>query len=135
MGHARFQANANVICPDGILCDFERKIHIAITPGEAWSGYADDRVGFADQLDPLAHNAGVRVEVALPELVAEDDNGLWILTVDGVGRNYSAAQCRGDTKENEAIGGQVDSLGVFRKIASGDGQAPIIFRECIFYDR
>ena len=73
-----------------------------------------------------AEDAGIGVEVALPEFVAEHDDGLRILTVDCVGGMEAAAERGRDAEEVEAVGGEIDALDVFGEIAAGDGEVPVI---------
>ena len=71
----------------------------------------------------------------LPEFVAQHDDRLRLLTIDRVGRNQSPPQRRRNAHESESIGAQVDALHIFWKIVPGDGEAPVIFHECVFDHR
>ena len=73
--------------------------------------------------------------MALPELVAEHDDRLWILAVDGVRGLQAASQRRWHAEEIEGVGADVDRLHVFREIAAGDGQVPLVLQKGIFDDR
>src|SRR5580658_10986695 len=99
MADAGFEAKADVEAEGWVLGDFLWQINIAVTPGEARAGNADDGVVFADHLDCFAENARVAVEVTLPELIAEHDNRLRVLTVDCVGGDESASESGRNAEE------------------------------------
>jgi len=82
---AGFEMAAHVEGVVLILGDLLRQVDIGVVPGEAWCGHANDGVVLADHLRGVADDRAVGVEVALPELVAKDNDGLGILAVDGVG--------------------------------------------------
>src|SRR5947209_9925007 len=65
--------------------DLERKIDVRVCPGEAGRQHPDDRVVLMHELERPAHGTRVRVEVALPEPVAQNHHRLWILTFRSIG--------------------------------------------------
>ena len=74
-----------------VLGELEREIESGFAPLEARRHDADDLVGLVDQLDGAADDVGIAEVVALPEFVAEDDDGLRILAERGIGGNEPAA--------------------------------------------
>ena len=50
MSDARLQTKADIVSLDGILRNFQREVDVAVFPGEAWSGDADDGVVLANEL-------------------------------------------------------------------------------------
>ena len=132
MGNSGLQSKSDIVGLDGILRNFQREVDVAVVPSEARGGDTDDGVVLVNQLQSLPEYCGVGVEVALPELVAEDGDGLRILAVDGVGGNEAAPEGGRNAHEVEAVGGHVDPLHVFGKIVAGDGETPIVGDEGIF---
>ncbi len=93
-------------------------------PGEAWWQHSQDGVGFVNQLDGLADHRGIPIKVPLPELVAQNNHWLRLLSVGSIRGEKITAEHRRQTKKLQTAGRQVNSLDVFRNIAAGDSQAP-----------
>src|ERR1700722_1958733 len=80
------------------------QIHVAVFPGEARRQHAQDGVGFVNQLDGFAHHGWIAVKVPLPEIVAENNHLLRLLTVRSIrGEKIAAKHCR-QAEELETVG-------------------------------
>src|SRR5450755_2296613 len=90
--YTRLQLGVDLVAAAGIGGEFQRKIQVAITPGEARLGNTDDGVVFVNQLDCLAHDVPFAVVVALPELVAEHSHWLRVLAFWSIGGNQPPAK-------------------------------------------
>ena len=64
-----------------VLRKLEREIKRNVGPFEARRHDADDLVGLMDELDGAADDVGIAEVVALPEFVAEHDDGLRIVAI------------------------------------------------------
>jgi hypothetical protein len=135
VGNARLQANSNIVRTHRIRSNFQRKIDIGVVPSKARRHYSHDRVGLADQLQGLTHDAWIGAEVTLPEFVSQYGHRLRILTIDGVGRKEPASESRGHTEEVEGIRREIGTVDVFGKIAARDGETPTVGSKRVFYNR
>src|SRR5271166_861080 len=104
--------------------EVKRQVDVAIQPGKAQRQHAQDGVGLMKKLNGFADDRWIAVKVALPELVAQDNDLLRLLAVRGIGRKKIAAKHGRQTEELKAIAGQINSLHIFGNIAASDGQAP-----------
>ena len=117
-----------------VLGNLLRHVNVGVLPGEARGGNADDGVGLVDHLHGLAEHGAVAVEVALPELVAENDDGLRVLAVDGVRWLNEAAERGGNAEILKGVGAEVFGGNIFRQIGAGDGEVPLVGQDRVFDD-
>ena len=132
---AGLEADADVEPAVEVLGNLLRDVDIGVVPGETRRRDTDDGVVLVDHLQGLAHDGAVAVEVPLPELVAEDDDRLGVLAIDGVRGLQAAAQRRGDAEVLEGVGAEVVGCDIFRQVGAGDCQVPLVGGECIVDDR
>ena len=85
------------------------------------------------QLDVLADNAWIAVEVAPPEVVAENHHRLRILPVRRVRGQKIAAKNRRHAKKLKRIAGEVNRVQVFREIVPCDDQIPPVHGDHVFH--
>ena len=115
-----------------ILRYVKREINFAFAPFEAGRHDADDFISFVNELHFVADDVGVAAEIALPELVAENDDALRIFARRSIGGNQPAAFEGGDAEMVGRVGGKVDGLNVFGEVTVGGGQIPKIHAEDAF---
>jgi hypothetical protein len=135
MRDARFKACLYVEGIAGILNNLQGDVDVGVIPCEARSGHSHDGVVLVNHLHGSSHDRGIAVEVTLPELMAEDDDRLRILPIDGIGGLQAASQKCGDTKKIEGIGAEEIGFNVLGHIAAGDGQAPVVGKKGVLNDR
>src|SRR6185312_4509845 len=97
-----------------------RQVNIAylnhVIKCEAARHHANDGVGSTIEFQRLPDNMGIAAEVALPELVIENNHGA--AAVLCIGWLEVAAEKRADTKESPGILGEVVTLDIFRQCAA-----------------
>src|SRR5664279_2620116 len=108
--YTRLQHGVDLVAAAGIGGQLQRKINVAISPGEARLGYADDGVVLMNQLNGLADYVMIAVEVTLPERIAEHSHRLRVLTFGSIGGNQSSAKQCGHAKVIEAVSREVHRI-------------------------
>ena len=86
-----------------------------------------------NELDILADNAGIAIEVPPPELVTQDGYRLRVLQVRGIRRQEIAAENCRHAEILEGISRKVNGIQVFRHITSGDDEVPPVHRDHVFH--
>src|ERR1700677_303669 len=71
----------------------------------------------------------------LPKLVAQHHDRLWVLPIDGIGGQKSAAKSWRHAKVLEGIGAEEVRGNVFGQVGAGDGKVPLIGKESVFDNR
>src|ERR1700679_1469367 len=130
---ARFELDKRAISDRLRSRRVEREIRVAVHPGKAWRQHAQNGVGLMNHLNRLTNDGRVTIEVALPELVAQDNHWLRLLAIRSIRRKKITAQHSRQTKELESGAGQIDSPHIFRNIAAGDGQVPFVYAHHVFH--
>src|SRR6266404_5772588 len=103
VSNSGFQFDEGTILNIRVIADFQRKVNISVVPGEARRHDPDDRIALVDKLKGAPHYRRVGIEMPLPEKIAKNDNGLWVLAIRGVGGDQSAAQQGGDAEMSTGI--------------------------------
>src|ERR1700677_3695140 len=96
----------------------EWHVDVGVVPGEARRGDTYDGVVFASELQALPHHVSVSVEVALPELVAEDNDRKRIVVVNRVCGQQAAAERRWDAKKLKSVRGHIAGSHFFRQLVT-----------------
>ena len=79
-----------------------------------------------DQLNRAADHVGVAQVVALPEFVAEDDDGLSVLAERSIGGHQPAAHQSFCAPVIRVIWGEIGGPDIFGEIAVGGGEIPVV---------
>jgi hypothetical protein len=135
MAYTRLETNFSEISENLILGDLQREVDIAVVPRKARKGYADDGVGFVEQLQCLAHDGRVGVEVPLPELVAEHHYRLRVLAVDRVRGLQAAAERGWNSQELEHVRAASGRQHVFGQVATRNSHAAARRDKGVFHYR
>jgi len=69
-----------------------------------------------NQLQVAPHHRRIRIEVALPKQVAQNNNRLRVLAVRRVGRDQGAAQQSGNAEMNPGITGELRRRNILRQV-------------------
>ena len=131
-GDAGFELEGDGLVDLWVLGELEREIERDVGPFEARRHDADDLVGLVDELDGAADDVGIAEVVALPEFVAEHDDGLRVVAEGGVGRDEPAAIECGHAPMIRIVGGDVGGLDVFGDVAVGGGEVPVVHADDAF---
>src|SRR5579859_288681 len=94
--------------------------------------HANHGIGFVHQLYGLADDRLVAVVVTFPELVAQNDDWLWILSVGSIGWQEVPPLHGGYSQHLKHIAGEIHPLDIFRYVAASYGQVPPVEGHDIF---
>src|SRR5215469_8223156 len=92
VGHPWPEPNRWVVSIVGTARHFQWEIDICVLPGKSGRHDAYDGVGLVNQLYRAAHHRRIAIEMALPERITQNSDGLRVLPFGRVGRNKRAAQ-------------------------------------------
>ena len=108
VGHSRPEPNRWVIKVVGTARHLQGEIDIGILPGKSRRHDAHNGVGLVNQLNRASHHLGVSIEMALPERITENRDGLRVLPFGRVGRNKRATQQGRDAEITSRVTRHVD---------------------------
>src|SRR5450631_577170 len=127
--YTRLETYSRVIVARRIERYLQRQVDIGIFPRKPWRRDSYNCVVLAHQLQGLSDHRVIRIEVPLPELIAQHDDRLRILPVDRIGRKQTAPKKRGHTEKVKGIRTEIRSLYIFRNIVPRHCEAPPVFDE------
>src|SRR5580698_707751 len=126
IAYAGAQLHHNAELQSLIAGNFLRQIHVrSPSPGEMGTGYTNDGVFLMGQFQRFANNAGISIEMLLPEFVIEHDDRLRFLAWKRVGWAKIPSQQGRNSEGRKSIGCLRVGDGIFRSVVSCNRQVPL----------